>query len=213
MSNQIFKTNLSSLKVENNFLIKEDADKLYNSILSNSSLYPLQVNPKGTAYGKEIIFHRSIGFFSDTSKGYSYSRQIAKSNPLPQECKELLEKVNKQFKTNYNGILINVYTSGLDYISAHSDDEKELDNSKSVIAISLGEERLFRIRPKEETLMIETNIPKNKKCKTPVYDITTEHGQLIAMCGDFQKEFTHEIPIEKTKKQIRISLTFRTHSK
>ena len=31
------------------------------------------------------------------------------------------------------------------------------------------------------------------------------------MTGDFQNEFTHEIPIEKNIKDIRYSFTFRKH--
>ena len=208
----LLSTNTSSLIVQNNYLSTSEADQLYQNILTNQEDYPLQKEPKGYAYGKEIIFHRSIGFFSDTSIGYKYSKQISKSNPLPQECKDLLARINQQFSTNYNGILINVYAGGTDYISAHSDNEKELDQSKHVIAISLGESRIFRVRPKEQNISISTSIAKNSKCKTQAYDIHTNHGQLIGMCGNFQQEFTHEIPIEKHKLNIRISLTFRYHS-
>jgi len=31
------------------------------------------------------------------------------------------------------------------------------------------------------------------------------------MGGNFQKEFTHEIPVEKKIKEVRYSLTFRKH--
>ena len=31
------------------------------------------------------------------------------------------------------------------------------------------------------------------------------------MAGDFQKEFTHEIPIEKKVEGVRYSFTFRRH--
>jgi len=209
-----FRTQTSSLIVQNNYLNQEEADTLYQSIITDKdSLYPLEVYPKGFAYGKEITFHRSIGFFSDTSKGYKFSKQTTKSHPLTTELKHLINKINQEFETSFNGVLINIYRSGCDYISAHSDDEKELDKSKHVIAISLGSSRCFRIRTKQHDTEIDTSLLSNKKCKTPVFDIQTEHGQLIAMCGNFQSEFTHEIPIEKTKPNTpRISLTFRCHS-
>ena len=35
---------------------------------------------------------------------------------------------------------------------------------------------------------------------------------MLQMGGDFQKEFTHEIPIEKKVKEPRISFTFRKHT-
>jgi len=40
---------------------------------------------------------------------------------------ELLSYVNTKFNYNYNGILINKYSGGDDYIGRHSDDERGLD--------------------------------------------------------------------------------------
>ena len=33
------------------------------------------------------------------------------------------------------------------------------------------------------------------------------------MEGDWQKEFTHEIPVQKICKEVRYSFTFRKHNK
>ena len=38
-----------------------------------------------------------------------------------------------------------------------------------------------------------------------------KNNMLIHMGGDFQKEFTHEIPIESKIKEERYSFTFRKH--
>jgi alkylated DNA repair dioxygenase AlkB len=43
-------------------------------------------------------------------------------------------------------------------------------------------------------------------------DVPTNSGEMLIMGGDFQKEFTHEIPIEKKIKHPRISFTFRKHT-
>ena len=198
------KTESSSLEVINGYV------KNTKEWLEYLQTLPLIKYPKGKIFGKEITFHRAIGFFSDESIGYKFSGQIIKTGELSSKLKEILDKVNTDFNKEYNGILVNVYYSGEDYISAHSDDEKELKKSE-VIAISFGQSRIFRVRPKDRNLVIEGE--KSKRHKTPVYDISTENGQLIIMKGDFQKEFTHEIPPEKNKDGIRISLTFRYHSK
>jgi alkylated DNA repair dioxygenase AlkB len=58
------------------------------------------------------------------------------------------------FNTNYNGILVNKYKSGEDYISKHSDDEKNLDDS-GVISISYGATRKFRIRDKKTNVIVK----------------------------------------------------------
>ncbi len=117
-------------------------------------------------------------------------------NRSPKSLEELLKMVNKIFGTDYNGILVNKYKTGEDYISAHSDDEISLDKS-GVVAISWGTTRKFRIR--------------NKQTKKIVGDFPLESGNMVQMSGNFQKEFTHEIPVEKKIKEERISFTFRRH--
>jgi alkylated DNA repair dioxygenase AlkB len=156
----------------------------------------LIVRPIVRIYGKTCIQHRSIGFFSNTSIGYKYSGQIAKSQRLTENLEKLLSKINTLLKADFNGILINKYDSGLDYISAHSDDERMLD-PVGVVSISYGAERIFRIR--------------NKQTKEIVKDIPTITNTLIHMGGDFQKEFTHEIPQQKKILEERYSFTFRKH--
>jgi alkylated DNA repair dioxygenase AlkB len=98
--------------------------------------------------------------------------------------------------TQFNGILVNKYIDGNDYIGAHSDEENGLD-SIGVVAISYGSERIFRIRDKSN--------------KTIVCDEPTTHCSILHMGGNFQKLYTHEIPIQKKIKGSRISFSFRKH--
>ena len=154
--------------------------------------------PKIFVYGRECIQHRSIGFFSDKSIGYTYSRKLESSQNLTDNLKKLLEIINTFFKSDFNGILINKYLDGNEYISSHSDDEKEISEN-GVISISVGAVRKFRIRDKSSRKIVK--------------DIPTEPYNVIHMNGDFQKEFLHEIPIEKKIKDCRYSLTFRKHTK
>jgi alkylated DNA repair dioxygenase AlkB len=119
-----------------------------------------------------------------------------KSKPLSKSMSQLLLIVNTLIGTEFNGILVNKYMDGNDYISAHSDDETGLD-SVGVVSISYGAERLFRIRDKET--------------KKIVYDEITTHCSILHMGSNFQKLYTHEIPIQKKIKDSRISFTFRKH--
>jgi len=157
----------------------------------------LIVNPEIVVYGKVCNQNRSIGFYSDTSIGYYYSGKLAASKRLHPCLRELLIYINDKFDYDYNGILINKYNGGEDYIGKHSDDEKGLDSAVGVVAISYGAVRKFRIRNKV-TGKIEIDVP-------------TEPNKILQMAGDFQKEFTHEIPVEKKVKGVRYSLTFRKH--
>lgn len=152
--------------------------------------------PEIKLYGKICRQNRSIGFFSNTSIGYSYSGQLAKSQPVSSNLQELLEIINKRFDTDFNGILVNRYASGCESIGAHSDDERFLDPI-GVISLSVGAVRNFRIR--------------DKNSKKIVANIPTFPNTILHMTGDFQKEFTHEIPVQKLVSEPRYSLTFRKH--
>ena len=147
--------------------------------------------------GKTVHQQRDVGFISNESIGYYYSGQLAKSKPMKPNCLKLIKLINERFGTKYNGILINRYNGGKNYISDHSDDEKNIDDG-GVIAISHGAVRKFRIR--------------DKLTKKIIMDIPTTSGSIIHMGGDFQKEFTHGIPVEKKVEGIRYSLTFRKHT-
>jgi alkylated DNA repair dioxygenase AlkB len=156
----------------------------------------LKERPEIIVYGKTCKQRRNVGFFSDDSIGYKYSKKLMESNPLSADLAVLLVEINKILSTSFNGILVNKYMDGNDYISAHSDDETGLD-SIGVVAISYGSERIFRIR--------------NKHDKTVVCDEPTTHCGIIHMGGNFQTLYTHEIPIQKKIKEPRISFTFRKH--
>lgn len=192
--NTIFLDTTHSRLVETPFneneLLENCIEEIQNKLLKH---------PEITVYGKIVHQRRSIGFFSDTSIGYYYSGKLCKSQNLTESLKKLIEHTNNVFKSNFNGILVNYYENGNDYISAHSDDESGLDSSIGVVALSYGEPRTFRIR--------------DKNTKKIIIDIPTKSYHYISMEGDFQKEFIHEIPIQKKIKKPRYSFTFRYHNK
>lgn len=147
-------------------------------------------------FGKDVRQPRNVGFFSDTSVGYKYSTTMMTAKPLTKGLKEMLRIVNEMFPMgNFNGILVNTYQDGMDNIGKHSDNEKQL-SPVGVVAISYGALRKFRIRDKAGKIVL---------------DVPTFSGSIMWMQGDFQKEFTHEIPVEKKVKTSRTSFTFRSH--
>lgn len=186
----IINTDKSYLNISN-FSNLELANRCYNDIITK-----LEIRPEISVFGRKCHQNRNVGFFSDTSVGYYYSKQLSKSIPLTLNLKLLINIINDRYKSNFNGILVNQYIDGNDYIGTHSDDESGID-SAGVVCLSMGACRKFRIR--------------NKKTKKIVEDVVMKDGMLIHMGGDFQKEFTHEIPIEKKVKSSRVSFTFRNH--
>lgn len=188
---------MNILETENSELFY---DKFNNMELLENCINEIQDKlteyPKSVLYNRIITFNRCIGFFSDVSLGYKYSNQIQKSLPLTDNLKKLLLFINEKYETEFNAILINKYNDGNDYISKHSDNENYLDKM-GILAISYGATRIFRIRKKKDNKIIK--------------DINIQSGDIIIMKGDFQKVFTHEIPIQKKIIDCRYSFTFRKH--
>lgn len=167
----------------------------------------LQHEPEIKVYGRVCNQRRNVGFFSNESVGYMYSGQTMKSQPLDNPLlKDILKRVNKELGTNFNGILVNEYINGEKIVGAHSDDERGLGitkgNRSCVAGICYGAIRKFRVRSK-----------KDGETGKIVLDHNHQPCSLLVMDGDFQKEFTHEIPQQKRIKDSRISLTFRYHTK
>lgn len=106
------------------------------------------------------------------------------AQPLTPELTMVMDLVSTVCGIRFDTVLVNRYEGKDDYISPHSDDERSLAPGGVVATISLGESRAFRIR--------------NKLTKD------------IIMRGQFQKEFTHDVPKDVTG-GVRISLTFRYH--
>lgn len=89
----------------------------------------LNFEPEIFVHGRTFNQKRNVGFYSDESEGYKYSGQISKSKRLFERpwIWMLMDSINKDLGTNFNGVLINEYVSGNNYISPHSDDERSLD--------------------------------------------------------------------------------------
>lgn len=163
---------------------------------------------------------RYTQFFSDKSEGYSFTGSIARAEPFTIEKKDeetkeekeerrnrrslkrLMKQINKDFGEKYNGALVNRYVTDQnqsDYIGKHSDDERHLGKG-GVVGIVYGITRKFRIKRKGGKIE-----GKN------FFDVDIPDGSIVWMAGLFQREFTHEIPIEKRRHGIRTSVTFRYH--
>lgn len=161
----------------------------------------LEQDPKFTMFNRICTQHRNVGFFSDTVSTYRYSGRDHRAAPMTYKLQAILNQVNLIIKSDFNSILINKYKDGNDYISAHSDDEKTIDQAHGVVSISSGSSRIFRIR--------------DKPTKQIVADIPTRNDVILQMCPklpdgrSFQKTYTHEVIKDKAITEPRYSLTFR----
>lgn len=158
----------------------------------------VQPHPPLTIWGRVCHPKRLASFFSATSIGYRFAGGTVPAIPLTAHMQRLLDMVNAEYGTHYNGILVQQYQPG-DSIGAHADDERGLDPKGGVVTLSFGAQRTLRIR--------------HKGTKARIQDIPLLPNVMFQMAGHFQREFTHEIPVEKRAKGVRISFTFRCHKR
>ena len=131
-------------------------------------------------------------------KSYEFAGVRNEALPLPVEFMPFFDWSNTLGFGTFDQALVNWYEDGLHYIGAHSDTEVVQKNT--IMSISLGEIRTFRIR--------------NKSTKQIVKDIEMTDKSYIVMGGNMQQEFTHEVvKVQGNKgKQMnrRINITFRS---
>lgn len=93
-----------------------------------------------------------------------------------------------------NSIMIHLYPDGDAFMPLHADDEDCIDLNSIIVAVSLGEVRIF-------------NVLKNSSRQK--YSFTLDHSDIIIMSKLSQLDFKHELPKMKGAQYPRISLTFR----
>jgi alkylated DNA repair dioxygenase AlkB len=181
---------------EDHFLPPEEATLLFHTLLSKCAWERHRASFAHTV-------PRDEAYYGDPGTHYTYSRR--EYRPLPwilellslktrvEEATPVAAYVNLSLpQTGYNAVLCNLYRDGKDSVGLHADAEPEM---RPVIAsVSLGAERLFRLKRKNGSVAFSERLP---------------HGSLLIMAGNTQEHFKHEVPKEPGVIQPRINLTFR----
>jgi len=179
------------------FLPPEEAARLFNSLFTEC---PWQ--RRAGPFGHEVP--RDEAYYGDPGTEYTYSRREYKPLAWIPELLSLKARVEAATplaahanlglpQLPYNAVLCNLYRNGNDSIGLHADAEPEM--GPVIASLSLGAERLFRLRQKNGTVVFFERLP---------------NGSLLIMAGATQKHFKHEVPKEPEVAQPRINLTFRT---
>jgi len=154
-----------------------------------------------TSFGYPVP--RDEAYYGDPGTDYTYSRREYRPLAWIPELLSLKARIEKATPPSaysnlalpllgYNAVLCNLYRDGNDSVGLHADAEPEMG---SVIdSLSLGAERLFRLRRKDGPVAFSERLPA---------------GSLLIMAGETQKNFKHEVPKEPRVIQPRINLTFR----
>lgn len=145
-------------------------------------------------YGKQCKVPRLMCWYGDPDACYRYSGVDHQPLPWTEELLIIREKIQNDCQFSFNSVLANLYRSGRDSMGYHADDEEELGRNPVIASLSLGDERLFKLR--------------HKKRKENL-DINLGHGDLLIMAGTLQHHWVHALPKTTKPKGPRINLTFR----
>ena len=176
--------------------IETDKSFLYIYSYDNFELIDNCINEIKDKLNKSL--KREVGFFSDEYDGvYKYGEHyvLTKSQKLTPSLKILLDEFNNHFETDFNGILINRYENGNNYIGKHSDSKNHPDIC--VMIISYGSNRTFRVFKKSNDKLVA--------------ELSLNPYEVLHMGGDFQLEFTHDIKPEPEIKTERYSISFHKY--
>jgi alkylated DNA repair dioxygenase AlkB len=145
-------------------------------------------------YGKQINFPRLTAWYGDSNKPYSFSGITLQPNSWTDDLMAIKSKIAPIAQVDFNSVLLNLYRSGNDSISWHTDAEKELGINPVIASVNFGETRTFQLR--------------HIKTKEKI-EIELTNGSLLIMRGETQHYWQHQVP--KTSKIVkeRINLTFR----
>ena len=148
-----------------------------------------------------ILFNKEIDtprWFQNYGHSYNFSNKKHPSFKIPEILKPFIDYVNIcEEDYTYNGILVNWYENGENYIGPHSDNEKELNFGAPIYCFSLGAERKFVVKNKNKNI--------NEK-----YEYILKNNSLLIMGGECQKYYKHSLPKTKKIKNSRISITIRS---
>ena len=126
--------------------------------------------------------------------------RVTSSGPIPEELKELHERVERRYQAAFNTIQINRHWNENSFVSAHSD-----NMHGHIVMLSLGAPRRFILRYKHDD--------KAKAARWKAGDIyldrVLDSGSLLTIYLQHQFDLTHEMPISLEPCGPRISLIWR----
>jgi len=170
---------------------KQGANYFFKKLLENISWK----NDEAIIMGKRIVTKRKVAWYGDKAFDYTYSKISRQALPWTETLLELKARVEQTANENFNSCLLNLYHSGDEGMAWHSDGEKDLKRNGAIGSLSLGAERKFSFKHKQNKETVSLILP---------------NGSLLVMKGSTQSHWMHRLPPTKNINEPRINLTFRT---
>ena len=145
--------------------------------------------------GKRLVSARQVAWYGDREKAYHYSGSTKVALPWTPLLASVKERVEAAVGSTFNACLLNLYMTGDEGMSWHSDDEGALGRLPTIASLSFGAARRFDFRHKQDRRKVS---------------LVLDDGQLIVMTGATQHHWEHSLPKTKKVRTPRINLAFRT---
>jgi alkylated DNA repair dioxygenase AlkB len=143
-------------------------------------------------HGKKIKIPRYQQAFG---RDYAFSGSVAEASAIPDMLEPVLHWSQAEIASDLNGLLVNWYEPSLGhYIGQHRDSEKGLRPGSPIVMVSLGGDRLLRLR---------SSGGEGRR------DIAISDGTIVVIPWETNRAWTHGVPRLKRFIRRRISVTLR----
>ena len=169
----------------------EDVDYFFSCLLSTIEWK----NDEAIIFDKKVITKRKVAWYASQPFAYTYSKITKSALPWTTELLNLKHKVEAISGEKFNSCLLNLYHTGDEGMSWHSDNERQLKQQGAIASMSLGAERQFVFK---------------HKTNQQTHGLVLQHGSLLVMKETTQTHWLHRLPPTRKVNSPRINLTFRT---
>ena len=186
----------SSVEYVRSFLSKTECDALYDHLTTHSELTTMLVIETATGetfqnnYGKMMFIDKKL---NDENK---FPKSIWGPTKIwSEQMKMVKDRVESYTGHQFKTCVCIYYPDGNSGVAYHSD-LVAFGDTTLIPSLSLGEERIFKLREKETLLE---------------HEILLNNGSLIIMGEHCQDRYEHSLPENSKYKDPRINLTFRKY--
>jgi alkylated DNA repair dioxygenase AlkB len=119
-------------------------------------------NDELVMYGRHLVMQRKIAWYAEEKYDYTYSNTKKQSQVWTPQLLKLKQLVEAASGHTFNSVLLNLYHSGQEGLSWHSDNEKEMGD-QVIASLSFGAERIFAFKHKSTKQRVASPISKNSR--------------------------------------------------
>jgi len=171
------------------WLAAGEADALYQQLHDETPWEDLVLR----VAGRLVAMPRRVAYCGPHA--YAYSGLIHEPRAVTPAIEAIRRRIEAAAGHPFNTVLMNLYRSGADSVSWHSDDDYPHGGHPAVASLSLGATRRFRIAGKRDA--------------SARYSVELTSGGLLLMEGRSQLDYRHALPKSTVVNGPRINLTFR----